>query len=52
MPISEYYGGHGREVLKNMKSRYGSKAGQRVFYATDAKRRKKAKRKRSRSGVR
>jgi hypothetical protein len=34
MPVSEYYRGHGAEVMSDMKKRYGSKAGERVFYAT------------------
>ena len=34
MPISEYFGGHGREVLKNMQKGYGEKKGKQVFYAT------------------
>lgn len=38
MPISEYYGGHGNEVMGNMQREYGSKEGKRVFYATANKR--------------
>jgi ribosomal protein S27AE len=34
MPISEYYKGKGEKVLRDMKRRYGPKAGERVFYAT------------------
>lgn len=33
MPVSAYYGGHGREVMAEMKKRYG-KRGENVFYAT------------------
>jgi len=38
MPVSEYYKGHGDEVMSNMKKEYGSKEGERVFYATANKR--------------
>lgn len=38
MPQSEYYGGHGSEVMKKMKQRYGEKKGKSVFYATANKR--------------
>lgn len=38
MPVSHYYGGHGKKVMKEMKSRYGEKKGEQVFYATAAKR--------------
>lgn len=41
MPISKYYGGHGSQVMKDMKSRYGKKAGERAFYATANKRHQK-----------
>ena len=34
MPVSEYYKGHGDEVMKKMKREYGSSEGERVFYAT------------------
>ena len=34
MPVGEYYKGSGEKVMKSMKSRYGEKAGERVFYAT------------------
>ena len=34
MPVSRYYKGHGRKVMRSMKSRYGSKQGRSVFYAT------------------
>ena len=34
MPVSAYYGGEGRSVLRNMQKRYGTKAGKRAFYAT------------------
>jgi len=34
MPISEYFGGHGSEVMSEMKKKHGKKAGEREFYAT------------------
>jgi hypothetical protein len=34
MPQSEYFKGHGNQVMGDMKKRYGDKAGERVFYAT------------------
>lgn len=46
MPVSEYYGGHGDEVMEDMEKRYGKKKGKRVFYATNNKRHiKKGKKK-------
>lgn len=41
MPISEYFKGKGREVMDKMKDEYGPEDGERVFYATEAKREKK-----------
>lgn len=41
MPISEYFGGHGEEVKKNMTKEYGAKKGEQVFYATANKRNEK-----------
>lgn len=38
MPISKYYSGHGRQVMKSMKEKYGEEKGERVFYATANKR--------------
>lgn len=38
MPISEYFGGHGSEVMSDMQKRYGKKKGKSVFYATANKR--------------
>jgi hypothetical protein len=37
MPISEYFGGHGSEVMKELKAKHGEKEGERIFYATAAK---------------
>ena len=34
MPIKKYFKGHGTEVMSDMKKRYGSEKGERVFYAT------------------
>jgi len=34
MPVSRYFHGHGREVMKNMLKEYGSEKGKRIFYAT------------------
>ena len=34
MPLAKYYGGKGASVMKQMKSEYGAKKGERVFYAT------------------
>jgi hypothetical protein len=38
VPVSAYFKGRGRRVMREMKDRYGDKAGERVFYATAAKR--------------
>lgn len=42
MPVSKHYGGHGREVMSKMKSKYGEEKGERVFYATENKRKQKS----------
>ena len=34
MPISKYYSGSGKKVMRSMKKTYGAKKGKRVFYAT------------------
>lgn len=39
MPISRYYGGHGKSVMKSMTKKHGAKKGKQVFYATAAPRR-------------
>jgi len=46
MPISEYYGGKGEQVMRKMKDEYGEKTGERVFYATENKRKARRRRKR------
>ena len=43
MPVSKYFKGHGNEVMANMKSQYGDKKGESVFYATANKQGAKAK---------
>lgn len=52
MPKSAYYKGKGDEVMSSMKKRYGSKAGERVFYATANKRGMTPKSKKSRKRTR
>lgn len=44
MPITDYFKGKGKKVMKSMKSRYGDKKGESVFYAT-ANKRKQGKKK-------
>lgn len=44
MPLSKYFAGSGEKVMATMKSEYGAKKGERVFYATANKRGKKRKR--------
>ena len=34
MPVEKYFKGSGKEVMKDMKERYGSDKGKSVFYAT------------------
>lgn len=34
MPQSEYFKGHGKEVMSSMKKQYGEKKGKEIFYAT------------------
>ncbi len=41
MPVSEYYKGHGREVMDSMQKEYGDKKGKQVFYATANKKKKR-----------
>jgi hypothetical protein len=43
MPLSKYFGGKGEKVMASMKKSYGSKKGERVFYATIATKKKKGK---------
>jgi hypothetical protein len=45
MPLSKHYKGSGEKVMREMKSRYGSEAGKRVFYATENKRKHSKRRK-------
>ena len=44
MPVSKYFKGHGKEVMAHMKEQYGAEKGERVFYATTNKSKKKRKR--------
>jgi hypothetical protein len=37
VPISKYFGGHGKEVLASMNKTYGPKKAKSVFYATENK---------------
>ena len=50
MPISKYFGGHGREVMREMKKKYGAKKGEQVFYATENKMKKAPKNKKAAKG--
>ena len=34
MPISKYYSGSGKKVMRAMKKTYGAKKAKRIFYAT------------------
>lgn len=34
MPISKYFGGHGKSVMAEMVAKHGKEAGTREFYAT------------------
>lgn len=49
MPLNKYFGGHGDQVMRDMTSRYGSKKGERVFYATANARHQKPRESRGRS---
>ena len=35
MPLSKHYGGHGAEVMRNMRRQYGQARGEQIFYATE-----------------
>ena len=41
MPVSKYFKGHGEKVMAAMKEQYGAKKGERVFYATANKKKRK-----------
>jgi hypothetical protein len=41
MPIEREFGGHGRRVMAQLKSKHGSEEGERIFFATLNKRKKK-----------
>jgi hypothetical protein len=34
MPISKYYSGSGRKVMRSMRKTYGAKKAKKIFYAT------------------
>ena len=38
MPLSKYFGGHGKEVMSSMMKKHGGKKGKSIFYATANKR--------------
>lgn len=46
MPISAYFGGHGKKVMADMKDKNGEEAGEREFYATANAQDQKPKKKR------
>ncbi len=35
MPLSKHFGGHGEEVMANMRRQYGADKAERIFYATE-----------------
>lgn len=41
MPISDYFQGSGRRVMRSMRKKYGAKKGKQVFYATTNKKKSK-----------
>lgn len=43
MPLSKHFGGKGEKVMKAMIARYGRERGERIFYATENKRKVKRK---------
>lgn len=43
MPLSKYFGGHGKEVMASMKKGYGEEKAEKVFYATSNKKKKHEK---------
>lgn len=46
MPISKYYHGHGEEVMRKMRKKYGKDEGESIFYATINARKKRKKKRR------
>lgn len=50
MPISKYYKGHGEEVMRKMREKYGKDEGESIFYATINARKKRKKKKRGKRG--
>jgi hypothetical protein len=49
MPLNKHFGGHGEEVMDNMKKEYGGEKAEKVFYATENKNKGKAKKTSGRS---
>jgi len=41
VPLSKYFHGAGSKVMASMKAQYGAKKGERVFYATANKKKRK-----------
>ena len=52
MPLSNYYGGRGEKVMRDMMRKYGAKKGKQVFYATANRRKKKRQREQALRGMR
>jgi len=44
VPLNKYFKGHGETVMTAMKKEYGATKGERVFYATANKQKKRRKR--------
>jgi hypothetical protein len=41
MPLSKYFGGKGEEIMRKLKAKHGEKAGERIFYATHNKQKRR-----------
>jgi hypothetical protein len=50
LPLNRYFGGHGREVMRDMRERHGERA-EEVFYRT-ANKQKQAPRRKTRMKLR
>jgi len=48
MPLKKHYKGKGEEVMRSMKKRYGEEEGERIFYATENKKKSRSKGRRKR----
>ena len=42
MPLNKYFGGHGASVMKDLQAKHGKKQGERIFYATANKKKRRA----------